>query len=257
MRSYQWSPIYLLALGRLYLWLQSASILTTRTKVLIRGTISVSVQWGKLIDSFQKLNSELKKWVESSLNWVLEQCSTSYIALICQPRAIPSQRASHPPVGRRNCPIRLLLLELHDLTHIFCSLAHPNQVMSCKDNYWLLSQTFPEMIGGVMNTQHVISTMSFHSRKWDHTRRFNIQCVPVKLFLLWCNNTTNRVYTTFSPVTERTMSETCEVNLFSNCSFLLSRKRRAVHAMMHAGRERCCFERFFKCSPEIFLCYLF
>lgn len=70
----------------------------------------------------------------------------------------------------RNCTSWLLLLEQHELTHIFCSLAHPNQVMSCKDNDWLLSQTFPEMIGGVTNTQHVISTMSFHSRKWQHTR---------------------------------------------------------------------------------------
>lgn len=38
--------------------------------------------------------------MESSLNWVLERCSTSYIALICQPRAIPSQCASHPPVEK-------------------------------------------------------------------------------------------------------------------------------------------------------------
>lgn len=145
--------------------------------------------------------------MESSLNWVLEQCSTSYIALICQPRAIPSQRASHPPARLRNCPHRLLLLELHELTHIFCSLAHPNQVMSCKDNYWLLSQTFPEMIGRVMNTQHVISTMSFHSQNWNHARHFDIESVPGKLFLLWCNNTNNRVCTTILSVTERTTSE--------------------------------------------------
>lgn len=204
----------------------------------------------------KKLNSELKKWVESSLNWVLEQCSTSYIALICQPRAIPSQRASHPPAGLRNCPDRLLLLERHEVTHFFCSLAHPNQVMSCKDNYWLLSQTFPEMIGRVMNTQHVISTMSFHSRKWEHARRFNIQCLIGKLVLLWCSNTSNRVYTTFLSLTQSTMSQTCEMNLFSNCSFLLFRKRRASQATMHAGKEQCGFERFFKCSSEI-LVFLF
>lgn len=204
----------------------------------------------------KKLNSELKKWVESSLNWVLEQCSTSYIALICPPRAIPSQRASHPPAGLRNCPDRLLLLERHEVTHFFCSLAHPNQVMSCKDNYWLLSQTFPEMIGRVMNTQHVISTMSFHSRKWKHARRFNIQCLIGKLVLLWCSNTSNRVYTTFLSLTQSTMSQTCEMNLFSNCSFLLFRKRRASQATMHAGKEHCGFERFFKCSSEI-LVFLF
>lgn len=36
--------------------------------------------------------------------------------------------------------------------HSFCALAHLDQMMSCKDSYWLLSQTFPEMIGGV--TKH-------------------------------------------------------------------------------------------------------
>lgn len=140
--------------------------------------------------------------MESSLNWVLELCSTSYIALICQPRAIPSQCASHPPVALRNCASWLLLLELHRLTHVFCSLAHPNQVMPCKGNYWLLSQTFPEIIGGVMNTQHVISTMSFHSRKWFNARRFYIECIPGKLFLLWCENTSNCVYMTFTHITD-------------------------------------------------------
>lgn len=39
-------------------------------------------------------------WGESSLNWVLEQCPTSSIALICQPRAIPSQCQTHPLVAK-------------------------------------------------------------------------------------------------------------------------------------------------------------
>lgn len=38
-------------------------------------------------------------WVKSSLNWVLEMYSTSYIGLNCQPRGIPSLRAAHPPGG--------------------------------------------------------------------------------------------------------------------------------------------------------------
>lgn len=33
--------------------------------------------------------------------------------------------------------------------HGVCALAHLDQMMSCKDSYWLLSQTFPEMICGV------------------------------------------------------------------------------------------------------------
>lgn len=62
---------------------------------------------------------------------------------------------------------------------------------------------------------------------------------------------------TCSPVTKSTLIETCEMNLISNCSFLLFGKRRAFHATMHAGKERCCSERFFKCSSEVFLYYLF
>lgn len=38
-------------------------------------------------------------------------------------------------------------------------------MIPCKGNHWLLSQTFPEMIGGVTSTLHVTSTMSFRPRK--------------------------------------------------------------------------------------------
>lgn len=103
----------------------------------------------------------LKVWGESSLNWVLELCPTSYIGLICQPQVIPNQRTPHPPVNLRNCALWLLLWEMHALVHYFCALAHPCQVITCKGNYWLLSQTFPEVIGRVTSTQHVTSTMSF------------------------------------------------------------------------------------------------
>lgn len=103
-------------------------------------------------------------WGESSLNWVLELCPTSYIALIRQPWAIPSQWESHPPVEFFSTT-RFLLLELLTLTHSFCSLTHLHQVIPCEGNHWLLSQTFPEVIGGVTSTQHVTSTMSFHPQE--------------------------------------------------------------------------------------------
>lgn len=60
-----------------------------------------------------------------------------------------------------NCATQLLLWQALTLAHVFCSLAHPNQVIPCEGNYWLLSQTFPEVIGGVTSTLHVTSTMSF------------------------------------------------------------------------------------------------
>lgn len=51
-----------------------------------------------LLEGITKRRTNHKKWKESSLNWVLELCSTLSIALICQPQAIPSQWASHPLV---------------------------------------------------------------------------------------------------------------------------------------------------------------
>ncbi|KAI4902057.1 hypothetical protein NFI96_027390 [Prochilodus magdalenae] len=53
------------------------------------------------------------------------------------------------------------------LAHIFCALAHPGQMTLCKSGNWLVSQTFPEIIGGVTSTLHVTSTVSFLPlRKW-------------------------------------------------------------------------------------------
>ncbi|TNN82345.1 hypothetical protein EYF80_007466 [Liparis tanakae] len=52
--------------------------------------------------------------------------------------------------------MKLLLRQALTLAIDFCSLAHPNQVMPCKGSYWLLSQTFPEVIGGVTSTLHVM-----------------------------------------------------------------------------------------------------
>lgn len=66
-----------------------------------------------------------------------------------------------------NSTMQLLMWQLLSQGHIFCSLAHLYQVTPCKGNYWLLSQTFPEVIGGVTSTQLVTSTMSFHPQKHD------------------------------------------------------------------------------------------
>lgn len=43
-------------------------------------------------------------------------------------------------IGKQQCLLLTSLVQAHDL----CALAHLDQVMSCKDSRWLLSQTFPE-----------------------------------------------------------------------------------------------------------------
>lgn len=100
-----------------------------------------------------------KMWGESSLNWVLETCPTSFIELNRQPRALPSHQRDTSTVSTGfSCytcsywPI----LSVRSLTRI--------QVMPCKGNDWLLSQTFPKVIGRVASTRHVTSSMSFLPR---------------------------------------------------------------------------------------------
>ncbi|CAB1456062.1 unnamed protein product [Pleuronectes platessa] len=58
-----------------------------------------------------------------------------------------SLRQVHQAIRGRGYTNWLLLLRPTTENHDFWSLAHPNQVTPCEGNYWLLSQTFPEVIG--------------------------------------------------------------------------------------------------------------
>lgn len=94
---------------------------------------------------------------------------------------------SHIHLWRIIYASKLLLLRLFTLTHIFCSLAHPYQVIPCKGNDWLLSQTFPEVIGGVTSTRHVTSTISFLPRKCcRRTRKLNTMACPLEVCITVC-----------------------------------------------------------------------
>lgn len=75
-----------------------------------------------------------------------------------------SERCIHLPTGFScyTCS-HWPTLSVHSLTRI--------QVMPCKGNDWLFSQTFPKVIGGVTSTRHVTSSMSF-------LPRISTRCTP-------------------------------------------------------------------------------
>lgn len=69
------------------------------------------------------------------------------------------------------------MLSVHSLTR--------HQVIPCKGNDWLLSQTFPEVIGGVTSTRHVTSAISFLPRKWcRRTRPINCMAFLLEVWVM-------------------------------------------------------------------------
>lgn len=68
---------------------------------------------------------------------------------------------SYPSAAPPYAPDRLLLWRHTTRAQCFCVLTHLDQVMPCKDSQELLSQTFPEVLERVTDTQFVTSAVSF------------------------------------------------------------------------------------------------
>ena len=143
-----------------------------------RDTVSFLLVWTHFvhtayIDQFVYCKDD-QKWGESSLNWVLEHCSTSSIELNCQPWVFPSHWVHIHLLKDINW---LLLWSPLRQASIFCAPTHHVMVTHCKGDQWLLSQTFPEA-NGVSLTLLVASTMSFLPQwPWLLTLKVNHHCV--------------------------------------------------------------------------------
>ena len=109
---------------------------------------------------------KLEKWGESSLNWVLQLCSNSYIALIRQPWVFPSSWVHIHQLHVYGSNWFLLwfssqqpTISVHSLTHVGW---HPARTLIGSH-----LRPSPRWLVGVISTLHVTSTMSFRPLNID------------------------------------------------------------------------------------------